>query len=100
MEELANTVSAAVASAGYAGDMLGALYVIPGHGHPTDMDVVRHGTVGYISHLREQIGAHLDAGGTLADAYYVDQSPFAGADTFEELATKNAGQVFEEMEFE
>ena len=28
MEELANTVSAAVASAGYAGDMLGALYVM------------------------------------------------------------------------
>ena len=36
----------------------------------------------------------------LADAYYVDQSPYANLDTFEELATKNAGRVFEEMEFE
>ena len=46
------------------------------------------------------IAEHLDAGGTLADAYYVDQSPYANLDTFEELATINAGRVFEQMEFE
>jgi len=79
---------------------LGAVYVIPGHGHPTDMAVVREGTHGYISHLRAQIGAHLDAGGDLASAYHVDQSPYAHLDTFEELATRNAGVVFVEMEFE
>ena len=79
---------------------LGALYVIPGHGHPTDMAVVRKGTYDYIAHLRDKIGAHLESGGDLADAYYVDQSPFAHLDTFEELATRNAGQVYEEMEFE
>ena len=43
---------------------------------------------------------HLDAGGGLAEAYYVDQSPYAHLDTFEELATRNAGRVFEQMEFE
>lgn len=79
---------------------LDAVYVIPGHGHPTDMAVVRAGTYDYISHLREKIGAHLDEGGDLASAYYVDQSPFAHLDTFEELATKNAGAVYVEMEFE
>ncbi len=79
---------------------LGATYVIPGHGHPTDMAVVRAGTHGYVSHLRAQIGAHLDAGGDLASAYYVDQSAYAHLDTFEELATRNAGRVFVEMEFE
>lgn len=79
---------------------LGALYVIPGHGHPTDMAVVREGTVGYVTHLREKIAEHLDSGGDLASAYYVDQSPYAHLDTFEELATKNAGVVFTEMEFE
>jgi len=79
---------------------LNATYVIPGHGHPTNMAQVRRYTKGYLEHLRAQIGAHIDAGGGLADAYYVDQSPYARLDTFEELATKNAGRVFEQMEFE
>ncbi|WP_095588991.1 MBL fold metallo-hydrolase [Actibacterium ureilyticum] len=79
---------------------LGALYVIPGHGHPTNMDMVRIGTHDYLAYLRGKIGEHLDNGGTLDDAYYVDQTPYAHLDTFEELATKNAGVVFTEMEFE
>ncbi|MGG7566063.1 MBL fold metallo-hydrolase [Rhodovulum sp. DZ06] len=79
---------------------LGAEHVVPGHGHPTTMEVVRHGTVDYIADLRAKVGAHLEAGGTLADAYYVDQSAWEHLDTFEELATKNAGVVFAEMEFE
>ncbi len=74
--------------------------MIPGHGHPTNMDQVRRYTRDYLVYLRAKIGAHLDQGGGLAEAYYVDQSPFAPLDTFEELATKNAGRVFEQMEFE
>ncbi len=76
------------------------LYVIPGHGHPTNMDQVRRYTHDYLVYLRGKIGAHLENGGTLDDAYYVDQSPYAHLDTFEELATKNAGVVYTEMEFE
>lgn len=79
---------------------LNATYVIPGHGHPTNMAQVRRYTKDYLVYLRAKIGAHLDAGGGLAEAYYVDQSPYAHLDTFEELATKNAGRVFEQMEFE
>ena len=79
---------------------LGAVYVIPGHGHPTNMDQVRRYTRDYLVYLREKIGEHIEAGGDLADAYYVDQSPYAHLDTFEELATRNAGRVFEEMEWE
>lgn len=79
---------------------LGASYVIPGHGHPTNMAVVTRGTVGYLRDLRSKIGAHLDEGGDLAGAYYVDQSQWTHLDTFDELATKNAGRVFEEMEWE
>ena len=79
---------------------LGATYVIPGHGHPTNMDQVRRYTKGYLEHLRAQIRAHIDAGGDLANAYYVDQSAYAHLDTFEELATKNAGRVYEQMEWE
>jgi glyoxylase-like metal-dependent hydrolase (beta-lactamase superfamily II) len=79
---------------------LGATYVIPGHGHPTNMDQVRLYTKGYLEYLRGKIGAHIEAGGGLAEAYYVDQSPYKNLDTFEELATKNAGRVYEQMEFE
>ncbi|MDG1171061.1 MAG: MBL fold metallo-hydrolase, partial [Sulfitobacter sp.] len=79
---------------------LGATYVIPGHGHPTNMAQVRRYTHDYLVYLREKIGAHIDAGGDLAKAYYVDQSPYTNLDTFEELATKNAGRVYEQMEFE
>lgn len=79
---------------------LNATYVIPGHGHPTNMDQVRRYTRDYLAYLREKIGEHLEEGGDLAEAYYIDQSPYTGLDTFEELATKNAGRVYEQMEFE
>ncbi|CTQ52452.1 hypothetical protein LP7551_00970 [Roseibium album] len=81
-------------------EALNATYVIPGHGHPTNMAQVRRYTHGYLSYLRAKIGEHLENDGDLADAYYVDQSPYAHLDTFEELATKNAGRVYEQMEFE
>ncbi|UXX84247.1 MBL fold metallo-hydrolase [Roseovarius pelagicus] len=79
---------------------LDATYVIPGHGHPTNMAQVRRYTRDYLVYLRTKIGEHIDNGGDLAEAYYVDQSPYAHLDTFEELATKNAGRVYEQMEWE
>lgn len=81
-------------------EALGATYVIPGHGHPTNMAQVRRYTRDYLVYLRGKIRAHLDAGGSLDDAYYVDQSPYKQLDTFDELATRNAGRVYVEMEFE
>ena len=81
-------------------EKLGAVYVIPGHGHPTNMAQVRRYTRDYLIYLRGKVGTLLEAGGTLAEAYYVDQTPYAHLDTFNELATKNAGRVFEQMEFE
>lgn len=81
-------------------EALNATYVIPGHGHPTNMAQVRRYTKDYLVYLRDKIGEHLENGGTLEDAYYVDQSPFKHLDTFEELATRNAGRVYVQMEFE
>ena len=75
-------------------------YVIPGHGHPTNLAQVRRYTHDYLIDLRAKIGAYIDEGGDLAGAYYVDQSNWAHLDTFKELATRNAGQVFQEMEWE
>ncbi len=79
---------------------LAPTYVIPGHGHPTNLDQVRRYTRDYLVDLREKIGAHIEAGGDLAGAYYVDQSSWSRLDTFDELATRNAGRVYEEMEWE
>ena len=79
---------------------LNPTYLIPGHGHPTNLAQVTRYTRDYLLDLREKIAAHLEAGGDLAGAYYVEQSRWQHLDTFEELATKNAGVVFAEMEFE
>lgn len=79
---------------------LGALHVIPGHGHPTNLAQVRRYTLDYLQHLRARIRTHIDDGGELAEAYYIDQSEYEHLDAFELLATRNAGRVFEHMEFE
>ncbi len=81
-------------------EALKARYVIPGHGHPTNMAQVRRYTRDYLVHLRGQIAKHLAAGGDLKGAYEVDQAAYAHLDTFEQLAKRNAGRVFVQMEFE
>ena len=79
---------------------LNATYVIPGHGHPTNMAQVTRFTRNYLLDLRTKVSEVLDNGGDLAEAFYVDQERWRSLDTFEELAKRNAGRVFEEMEFE
>lgn len=78
----------------------GAIYVVPGHGHPTNMAQVRRYTLDYLKDLRRKVKKHIDAGGELAEAFHIDQSRWSHLDTFKELATRNAGRVFEQMEFE
>ena len=79
---------------------LNATYVIPGHGHPTSMAQVTRFTRNYLLDLRSKILEVLENDGDLAEAFYVDQERWRSLDTFEELAKRNAGRVFEEMEFE
>ena len=79
---------------------LNATYVIPGHGHPTNMAQVTRFTRDYLKDLRAKVLEVIDNGGDLAEAFYVDQERWRSLDTFEELAKRNAGRVFEEMEFE
>ncbi|MEH6543616.1 MAG: MBL fold metallo-hydrolase [Porticoccaceae bacterium] len=81
-------------------EQLKAAYVIPGHGHPTNMDQVRRYTKDYLVYLRSEVGKLLEEGGDLQDAYRIDQSAYKSLDTFDELAVKNVGRVFEHMEFE
>ncbi|HSJ81068.1 MAG TPA: rhodanese-like domain-containing protein [Thiobacillus sp.] len=81
-------------------EALGAEIVIPGHGGPTDMATVRKWTRDYLVHLREKVAEVVKAGGSLDDAYQVDQSAYLHLHTADELARSNAGRVFRAMEFE
>ena len=57
-------------------------------------------TRGYLEYLRGKVQEILDEGGTLSDAYESDQSPYMHLETADELAGKNAGRIFEAMEWE
>ena len=81
-------------------EALGAEIVIPGHGGPTDMATVTKWTRGYLQHLRARVAEVIEKGGTLEDAYKVDQSAYLHLHTADELARLNAGRVFRSMEFE
>ena len=79
---------------------LNPTHVVPGHGPVTDLDTATHDTRDYLANLREQIGAHIDAGGDIITAVDVDQSAFADLDNFDTLARRNAQEVFSQMEWE
>lgn len=74
--------------------------IIPGHGEPTDLAQVTAATYDYLAYLREEIGALIDEGGSLQEAYDIDQSPFRHLHTFRELSRRNAERLFRQMEFE
>ena len=81
-------------------EALGAEVVIPGHGGPTDMETVTKYTRDYLVYLREKVVGVIENGGTLQEAYEIDQSPYMHLPTAEFLAKRNAGHVFQAMEFE
>jgi len=55
---------------------LDAQVVVPGHGAPTNMEEVTKYTVGYLKYMREKIAQVLEEGGSLIEAYQIDQSPY------------------------
>ena len=72
--------------------------VIPGHGGPTDVATIRRYTQAYLQFLSAEIEAILDDDGDLSDAYAIDQSAYAHLHTFDEMAQKNAGRLYRQME--
>lgn len=81
-------------------EALGAETVIPGHGSPTNMAEVTKYTKDYIAYMRDNIGAILEDGGSMVDAYAIDQSMYEHLDTWRELALRNAARIYQAMEFE
>ncbi|MDK9557946.1 MBL fold metallo-hydrolase [Marinobacter sp. M216] len=74
--------------------------VIPGHGEPASLDIITKETKGYLVFLRNEVKEILERGGGLDEAYAIDQSQWSYLDTFEELAAKNAGRVYQHLEFD
>ena len=75
--------------------------IIPGHGHPTNLERARKDTRDYLVYLREEVGKSLDRGDTLQDAVdKIDQSGFKHLANFDQLARRNVNQVYLEMEKE
>ena len=81
-------------------EALGADYVVPGHGEPTNYRQVSKYTRDYLQFLRDEMAQIIEDGGELQEAYKVDQSSYSHLDTFFELSRQNAGRVYREMEFE
>lgn len=80
--------------------VLPARVIVPGHGQPTGLAELRKYTRDYLVYLTTEIEKILQEGGGLAEAYEIDQSAYSHLDTFEELAGKNAGRLFQTMEME
>ncbi len=74
--------------------------IIPGHGGVTDLATVRSYTQEYLQYMLDQIVTLIDDGGSLMDAYQIDQSQFIQWDTFRELSVQNADRLFRKLEFE
>lgn len=73
-------------------------HVIPGHGAPTDMATVTRETKGYLDYMHAEVTKLLDDDLGLDEAYLIDQSAYRYLDAFDELAKKNAGRIFQELE--
>ncbi len=74
--------------------------IVPGHGAPTDLATIQRFTQGYLVFLRREVVKILDDDGDLDDAYAIDQSAYSQLDTYEELAAKNAGRLYQMMEMD
>ena len=75
--------------------------VIPGHGHPTNLEWARKDTRDYLVYLRNEVRKFIDKSEMQHDAENkIDQSRFKYLANYELLARRNAGQIYLEMEKE
>lgn len=75
-------------------------HVVPGHGHATDLAQAKAETRDYLAHLRSEIGKILEDGRPIEDGIDIDQSSFRHLAVFDEIAKRNAQNVYMQMEFE
>jgi glyoxylase-like metal-dependent hydrolase (beta-lactamase superfamily II) len=79
---------------------LPAKYLVPGHGHPTDLARAEQDTGRYLAALYQRVKQFIADGGTLDAISQVDQSDFIDLGNYDQLAGRNAHQVFQQLEFD
>jgi glyoxylase-like metal-dependent hydrolase (beta-lactamase superfamily II) len=76
------------------------VYVIPGHGKPTTLEVTDRDTYDYLTTLRKAVAYFMVAGGGIEEVNKLDQLKFRYLVNYEALKNRNAQKVYEEIEFE
>lgn len=75
-------------------------HIVPGHGGATDMAQARAETRDYLAHLRHAIGQIIETGGSIDAGTHIDQSQFSHLAVFDQIARKNAQNLYMQMEWE
>ncbi len=94
-ERFLNWIAGFEAMAAYA-----PKYIVPGHGHVTDLAGATRDTYDYLVNLRDRMRAHIAEGGDEFGATKVDQSAFSTLPHFADFAGKNALKAFHVLEWE
>ncbi|KUJ75665.1 MBL fold metallo-hydrolase [Thiomicrospira sp. XS5] len=73
------------------------VYVIPGHGTPTDMATVKKQTYDYFKYVQKEVQKVVDNGGNQEDAENIDQSMYKDRPVFDQAAKNNARRIYNEI---
>lgn len=76
------------------------LHIVPGHGSPTDLATARRDTYDYLVYLYDNISRLVDEGADMMEATALDQSQFDYLEVSEEIAGRNAQNLYEQLELE
>ncbi|CAC9533204.1 MBL-fold metallo-hydrolase superfamily [uncultured Gammaproteobacteria bacterium] len=74
--------------------------LIPGHGRASTLETATHDTYEYLLFLKKEVAKILNRDGSLLEISNIDQSRFHYLKNYESISGKNAGWVFEQMEFD
>lgn len=75
-------------------------HIIPGHGNPSTLERAKADTYDYLVNLDKLVSVVLDNGGTIKDGTSVDQENFKYLRNFDQLARRNAQEVYIQLEFD
>jgi len=76
------------------------LHIVPGHGNPSTLAHATADTYDYLVNLNTRISKVLENDGEIADGTAVDQEAFRYLLNFDQLARRNAQEVFQRLEFD
>lgn len=79
---------------------LAPTHIVPGHGAPTDLAGATRDTYDYLVNIRNKMADYIDNSGDIIESVKVDQAAFRYLENFDQLAGRNAQEVFSQMEWE